>query len=508
MNQTVTFGDSRRELLKGSDAVMQVGECRTQPGKVTYGAILDFEFNVTSTGTVAGLNATQRAAVLDSLAYSFAAFANLKNKIECYQGESLLVMRSDCERLLRRDWEGVEDSTTGLAKAYAAGNNVLAFRALIPLSYVDAVEEARKVFGLGYEQMLLSKMLLKLESDPFRAASASLTIAKSYVTFSPLWDTGHKRFMGIPLMAREFVNPQKKDVSTDPGMPVSVEQMTALADTDIESITVGVGPVADLKDEDVLITAEEATPSAIQAQYEQADGVKDSTVEQQIKGSRTLVYGFGNKKFSQVLTGIVTAAQKKLDEAWKVRWVGFPYLSTPALYEYIQAIADMLPPGRQILAVNASTFDKVDANEAQLPFSGLVIFDDSETDFYDHLGLRAVSGGKVVEVYVPPDKGRQFGALAVDAMQPSPTYRSGDTGKVKSLRETALWEVPGLINNAQGLSYATSVATDGNAKLSEAIAEAEQKRRQAQALADKLGGPAANTTPTKAPQKKAAGASK
>lgn len=510
MNTTVTFGDSRRELLKGSDAVMEVGECKTQPGKITFGAILDFEFNVTASADTVALTAPQRNAVLEACEFSFSAYANLKNKIDCYEKESLLILRNDAERLLRRDWEGVEDSTTGLAKAFVTGNNQLLFRALVPLSYVAGIEEARKLFGLGYEQMLLSKMWLKLGSDPFKAAAATLTLAKSYVTFSPLWDTGHRMFMGLPLVAEEFVNAQKKDVSTAPGMPVSVEQMVPLADTELATITVGVGPVAKLTDDQVLITAEEATPAAIQAQYEQADGVKDSTVEKLIKGARTLVYGFGNTKFSQVRAGIVTAAQKTLDEAWKVRAVYFPYVSTPALYEYLQAIADMLPPKRQILAVNASTFDKVDANEAQLPFSGLVIFTDEDTDFYDHVGLRAVSGGNVVEVYIPPDKGRQFGALAVDAMQSSTTYLNGDTGKVKSLRETYLWEVPGLINNPQGLKFATAIASEGNAKLSDAISEAEQRRRQAQAMAARLGGPAANTstTATQAKQKKAAGAGK
>lgn len=495
MQEIVTFGPNATKLLrKGTDAVMETGDLITQPGKITYGTKLDVSLNVTSTGVVAGFTGPQRDAVLDALVFTFTLWAKLANKIDVFEKDSLLTLRADAERMLRRDWEGVEDNTTGLAAAYVAGNNVRTFSAYIPLSYADAVKQARKLFGLGYEQLLLSRCLLKLDSDPFRAVSNLLTLADSSVTFSPLWESGHKMFVGMPFVAKEYVAPEKKDISTDAGLHISVEQMTPLADTDLEEVTVGVGPGKDLtKRESLTITAEENPPAVIQAQYERMDGVKDSTVEQGIKSSRTLVYGIGDTDFAQLRTGYVTAAQKKLKEPWKLRACFMPYMSTDALYEYVQAVANTLPPGEQVLAVNAATYDGIDANEAQLPFSGIVFLTTKDADFFDRVGVRGVSGGEVVEVYIPPDQGRQFARLALDAMEPSTTYPNGDTGKVKSLRERYLWGCPGLVNHPNGLAYTSTVAKEGNAKLSEYLAEAEQKKRQVQALADRLNGTPAST---------------
>ncbi|WNG57951.1 hypothetical protein F0U59_26755 [Archangium gephyra] len=491
MNEITPYKNGRKKLLAGADAAMELGDMKVAPGVITYGHVLTIELIVEASANTAALTATQIDSVLNALKYYFKPSHCLKAKIETYQNESLLALRSECRRHLRRDYRDVDDATTGLKKAFTTGFNTLTFMVYIPFAFSAHVKQASKVMGLGRVQMLDSSAYLKVEGDAFKAVSSNLTLRESYVNFAPLWTRGHERFIGIPMMSRKLVAPGRGSIVTESGLVLSVEQEKPLGATALEKLTVTVGGIP---------VTREQPPEVIQRAYEEGDGF--APVEDVIQVYRTPLYvPAGNTDFAQLMTGAVEVEQAALIEEWAVRAVWFPYLTTQQIFDLVTREADDLAPGKQLLAVNAAAYDGVDANEAQLPFSGFVIFTSDESGFYEHAGIRCAKGG-LPEVYIPPHISRLAARRIIDAMTPSELFPQGDQGAANGVEEEVAWRVPGLVVNEAGLEYVSTVASEVGKRLKAAVAEQEQKTRQNEAfvtqlrtLAGSKGGTAPASTP-------------
>jgi hypothetical protein len=479
MQEIVFFEEGLKQLLPGGEASQPRGKMKMEPGKICYGLVAKFEFPVTSTGN-AQLNAAQRLTVLSALTFSFKPSLSLTEKINTYEGNSLLVIRDDCKRLLGRDYEGVDDTTTGLGTSFTgAQTKTLSLTVYLPLAYATAIEEARKIMGLGYNQLLDSSALLKFGADPFKAAtSGALTVSNPTVTFGPLWEKGHRRFIGVPLVFEEKVNAGSKVIETDPGFILSCEQMTPLADEDLGLLTVQVGkPGSDY----VQTTAAEATADAIQVQYERGGvGSPASTV----KSNRTLLRAIGPTAVGNIQAGRVKVL-KTGSEEWKLRVVRLPYLTTQQVMDLVKAEASTLPPGKQLVAVCAATYDGVDINPEQYGMSGFVCFESDEAEFNEYSGWRCgPTGNPWVEVV--ETKLRQFGRRVVDAMQPTRRYPKGNPGAVAVVKADAGWGIPALYVNEDGPKYVSTVADTVSGKVDEAAAEAEQQTNQAREAMETL----------------------
>ncbi|WP_375764814.1 hypothetical protein NR798_24160 [Archangium gephyra] len=500
MRKITAYENSRRSLKKGSAASMLIGSMAMPLGTITYGHAMRIELNVEATANNPALTLAQIDDVLESLHYSFRACHSLSVKWEPIQGESLLSLREECRRFLREEYEDLEDSATGLQQALTTGDHVLTFTVYVPLSFAAHVLEGEKVFGLGVAQMLDSSCFLSVESDAFRAISSTLRLKESYVTFSPLWQKGHERFIGLPLEVFKLVSPEKEGIETPPGLVFSAEQLVPLDETLLETMTVTVGgfPVA-----------RDAMPEDIQRAYESSKGL--SAPEELIADARTLIYGpNGDTKFAQLIPGKLTAKQDKLTEPWALRVVMMKYLTTQLWFELCQLEAKQLDPDVQLLVVNAAVYDRVDTNAGQLGFSGGVAFTSKENAFYENAGVRVANG--VSEVYIPPHQAKQYARRIIDAMKPSERFPSGDLGAVKGIYEEAGWGIVAFVVNERGAEYPSTVSQAVRDIIGGYVAEEEQREQQGrqlmgqlQALAQKskvpvTGGaaqPAGNTPPVR-----------
>lgn len=493
MNEITPYINGRKLLTKGRDAAMELGEMIGEPGAITYGMALVIELLVEASADTAALTNAQVEDVLDSLKFYFKPSHCLSAEIETYQNETLLDIRNDCRRLLRRDYRDVADDTTGLKQPFLDGNNVLTFTVYVPFAYARHIMQASKVMGLGRVQMLDSSARVKVESDAFKAASANLTLKDSHVTFAPLWENGHARFIGIPMLSVALVAPEKKSLKTDPGLVLSVEQEVPLADTLLEELTIKVGGVT---------VTREQTPEVIQRAYEEGPGFSAS--EDLISLYRTALYvPKGDTEFAQLQTGAVEVAQTKLLEAWKVRALYLPYLTTQQVFDLVKREAEDIKPGQQILAINAAVYDGVDVNEEQLPFAGFVVLESTDPAFYEHQGIRCAHGGEP-EVYIPPHMAENYARRIVDVMKPSATFPQGAGGAADGVREEAAWRIPAFIVHPDGSEYTSHVASQVERILKGAVAEQEQKASQAaglmaqlQALVGRKGGAAAASPPAR-----------
>ncbi|MGZ3459179.1 MAG: hypothetical protein ACXU86_11825, partial [Archangium sp.] len=390
----------------------------------------------------------------------------------------LLNLREDCRRAFRSEYVNTDAAGGGLATAFALGSNVLTFTVYVPLSFVKAINNGKKVFGLGYGQMLDSKCLLKASSDAFKAANAALSTTKYYVTFFPLWETGHPHFIGPMMMARRLVNAKSDTITTESGLVVSLEQMVAESTTLLDKMKVTVGDTVMVND---------TAPADIERAYLESAGVGSSGPESEIQLARTPVYVFGDTEFSAARVGKVEAVQAALTEEWNARAVYFPLLTTAQVFDLVAAEAAKLPPKQQILFVSAAVYDGVDANAPQLPFSGMVGFTSDQPEFYENAGLACESGGRPY-VRIPPHLARQYGRRIVDAMKPSQDFPKGDTGTVRGIREEAAWKIPGFIVDASGTAYVSRVASDVANILDAAAKEQEQQQNQVSSLVAQLQG--------------------
>src|SRR5215217_3554656 len=217
LTTTVPFPKGRQNLER--DAGFERGEMRAPAGTVTDAIVTDVEMTVAATGNTSALTLPQQISVLAAFTASLKLhLGDTGATLEPFQGVTLDRLRLDALRILEQEVEGLEVGSGGLATAFVTGNNVLKFRAFLPTGHIAKIREAVLFTGLSVEQLLDAEMKLsRSDADPFKTASAALTLSSVRVTFSPGTKKAEARRLGIPPHVRRVVNAESDTISTPEG---------------------------------------------------------------------------------------------------------------------------------------------------------------------------------------------------------------------------------------------------------------------------------------------------
>ena len=401
-------------------------------------------------------------------------------KLPVMQGDTLFNGRVDARRALEYDMLGYNNSTTGLGRTYAAGNNPVTFTVYLALSWAEMVDEAWSCFGLGYEQMLDCSFEMKLAADPFKAVNAALSLPSDGVTVKifPVFAKTDAMQIGVPLQVKDYTNPDQAAVTSDDGLVLSFEDtVNPLGTTDLQTVKVTRGLVPGLPALG-LVEADETTPAAIEAAYERAPNT--NATEAANTTFRTPLSLLVDQPLSRVQTGKVEAKQIIVVRNWKARALFFPRLSTQQVLELVARTAASLDPGKQLLAVNAATVRGLTVQDEHLPFCGIVCFPQEDARFYQYPGLRCASGGQPV-IHMPDALLRDWARKCHDALQPGANYPNGDTGRVQGFYREAVRPFPGAVTDQKGLEVVSWVFSEVMKLIQDATAAYDQRFTQARA---------------------------
>ena|GEM_PF-2815292 len=476
MYETYPFKDGLLKLLAGSSVSLAKGKMVVPKGTATYYIKADFSTVVASTATVSALATSARDNVLKAFPVYFTACESLREKIICLNGDDLLLIRGDTRKLGERDMLGYADSTTGLARAFAIGNNTVTWSSYITVSHIESINESLKVLGLSAKQMLDSSMTVKCSSDPFKAANSALAMGDVYVRFTAVYENVRGRRIGVPVVARSATSVGNKSIKTDDGLVVALEQMKSLATTALGNLAVRRG---ELPEVDGL------GPAAIEAAYERAPDT--NAIEAANTESRTLISGLVDSPLSAVTTGAVEGTQEVLQEEWNIRWYGLPALTQNQVFDLVALEASDLNSGKKLLAVNTAAVERVEVEDEHLRFTGATCFEGHEADFFAWSGLMCSSGGQPT-VWIPPHLRRQYARRIIEARRPSAEYPSGSTGLVDSIIREAARPIPGAVVAADGFEEVTYVYSEVKRLLEAEAAQLEQGVAIAQAAIAQAGG--------------------
>lgn len=482
MIETYPFPEGVKSLQVGSDVSWLKGKLIVQPNTRTAALGIAITCQVTSSGTVAALTNTQRDTLLKAFTGTFSSGLSLPSgKLDVYQNDSLYNMRLEARRCLEVEMLGYSDSTTGLARTYAAGTQTVTWTVYAPLSWAEMLDESPLMMGLGYEQMLDSSFQLKCGADPFKAANASLSLAAApSIRIFPVFTKTDCIQLGLPLMVRDLTNAGSQVIATDPGLVLSKEDTAyALANTDLQTVKVTRG----LKGALGLVEADETTPAFIEAAYERAPNT--GPTEALNSSYRTALSLLVDQPVKNVTTGKVESKQIIKVRDWQVRVVQLPLLTTQQVLELVAQAAQSLADGEQLIAVSNATVYGLVTHDEQLPYVGFSCFKSSDPRFYLYQGLRCVKGGTPV-VHFPDAVLRQYARQCFDALQPGRSYPTGDTGRVENYYQDAARPIPAAITAQEGFTSVSWVYDQVRQQLKDATAELAQKyQQQQQALAAK-----------------------
>ncbi|MFP2962002.1 hypothetical protein ACLEPN_30495 [Myxococcus sp. 1LA] len=431
------------------DATFAPGTLEAPHGTVTDAIVLDVQCNVTASANTPALTLTQRLSVLAAFSATFkvhlAAPGENGGTLDPYQDATLDEVRLDALRILELDVEGLEDATGGLAKAFVAGSNVLAFRVYLPVGHVAKLNESSLFTGLSREQLLDCELRMKKAGDPFKVAAAALSLTACQVRFAPGTKKAEARRLGIVPHVRRIVNAQSDTITTPPGLPLELSQRGALATTQLKALTVTVG--------NVVVMDDPSTPNTAYADFLRKH-TDISDAEKTITTARTPVYVVAPGALTRQYTGPVVAKQKTKEVEWEGRVLYLPLHSHEEVMGMIRRYASRMEPGRAVLAVNTAMYEGLQVDDRIIPYCGITLFRDDEEGFTEFSGVYCARGGEPY-VTIPEHRLRMVAGKVADVMRTSQRFPGGNRAMVRSIILDECRWIPATQTHQAGFAVVT-----------------------------------------------------
>ncbi|MBN9685390.1 MULTISPECIES: hypothetical protein [unclassified Corallococcus] len=438
----VPFADGTKDLRPYGDATMTKGSMIISPKQSCIAIEARVTANVlnSDSSTVAALAMADRLTLLSAYTLYVKRFLSEKDTIQPYQGQALPVVRDDFRTQQELDFVGLTGNTAGtLGGSFAVGMNKVDFTVLIPMGHLAFIKDSEKFTGICAEQLLDFEVKLKMGADPFKAANVKLALSSQTVTYVPRTRKARSRRHGVVFHSADINNPQSDTITTESGLVLNIWNKGALAGTNLETLRVTVKT-----DEGaVIVTDEPNTPAEVFKKYDLEPG-SDSIEDSGHTDARTPLFLNEEKPLKNMFAGPVAVKQVKKKEDFDGIVNYCPTPSTAQVLAEVAQMAAKLPKNRQLLAVNTAILEKMDVEDAHLPFCGFTGLTDQDVPFYDYAGLRCLPGG-VPFVVIPPQKLRNAALRILDAMKKSPEYPEGNTGAAESIRQQLAREIPGAI---------------------------------------------------------------
>ncbi|MFP2960421.1 hypothetical protein ACLEPN_22020 [Myxococcus sp. 1LA] len=453
LNTTVPYPNGTKDL--NFDASFPVGTLEAPHGTVTDAQVFEVSCSVNATAATPALTSAQRLSVLAAFSVTFrqhlAAPGENGGTLDPIQDVPLDDVRLDALRLLSQEVELLDDTVTGLAKAFVLGSNTITFRVFLPTGHVEKIAESELFSGLSREQLLDCEMKLKKAGDPFKTAAAALTLTACQVRFSPGTKKAEARRIGIVPHARRVVNAQSDTITTPPGLVLELSHKGALASTPLTALQVSVNGDT--------VTDDPSTPREVYADFMRKMGDTISDPEKTITSARTPVYVVARGAMTRMYSGAVSAKQRTKTAEWDGRALYIPLLSHQEVMGLIKRYAARLETGQAILAVNTAMYEGLDIEDRLIPYCGFTVFRQDEEGFHDYSGIYCAKGGNPY-VVVPEQRLRMAALKVADAMRPSQRFPGGNRALVRSIVLDECRWVPGSITHPDGFRLTTAVRED------------------------------------------------
>ncbi|NTX62622.1 hypothetical protein HUA74_18380 [Myxococcus sp. CA051A] len=451
MPMTTTVPFEKGEQILTRDVGFKQKEMEAPDGTVTDAIVVRFLCDVSAGGVVAALTEPERLQVLSGFKVSLKQFLPDGSTLEPWQMEPLDRVRDDSVRWLKQDVDNFEGATDGLARAYASGSQQVNFTCYIPTGHAAVIAESHKFTGLSPEQLKDCTFNITKDGDPFKTAKSTLTLTAVKVIMSPGTKKSEARRIGVPVFARRVVNANGYEIKTEPGLCLSLEDMTPYASTTLGALRVTAGGVT--------VTNDPSTKVEIFADlvrdYASAGRAMDAK-ELGINARRTLVYGVSPNALTRIYTGVVEARQIVKNKEWEGRALYLPLLSHAQTMALIKGYSRHIPDGRVLHAVSTGMYEGLEVDDKALPYTGMTLFLDNEPDFPSYAGIRCEKGGTPY-VYVPDHRLRAAALKVVSVMRRSDSHPAGDTRMARAIvLDEARW-VPAAVTSTRGFDEMSAV---------------------------------------------------
>lgn len=468
LNTTVPFRKGQQTLER--EAAFLPDQLVAPAGTVTDAIVMEITCNVKATGTPAALTKAEQLKVLAGFSVTFKqGLGDVVSPLEPFQATPLDKLRLDALRILEQDVEGLEDTVTGLQKAWATGSNTVTFRAYLPCGHLAKIAESIFFTGLSPEQLLDCELSLVKAADPFASVNAALELTSCKVVFSPGTKKGEARRIGFMPHARRVVNAEQDFIKTPEGLVLELSDEGALLTTALRAITVRAGGVT--------VTDDPSTPAKVYADFLRKYP-KVGDAEKSITEHRTPVYVLAPTALTRAYSGAVEAKQKDKQKEWQGRALYIPLPSHAEVMALVEQFAKRLEPGRAMLAVSTAMYEKLEVDDRLLPYAGMTIILDNEDGFAEFSGIYCGRNGSAY-VTVPEHRQRACAHKIQDAMRSTPTFPSGNRALVDSIILDECRWVPGAVTHPSGLAVMSKVRQDVTALIREAAVSLNPALRSA-----------------------------
>nr|ABX46787.1 hypothetical protein pMF1.4 [Myxococcus fulvus] len=458
LNTTVAFRKGLQQFEK--DVGFQVGQMVAPAGTVTDAVCMEFQCSVSTTSAVGALTMVERLQVLSKIRASFAQILGEDAgglRLDPIQGQSLDNIRLDAIRLLGLDMDGLEDNTTGLAKAFAVGSNQVTFKVFLPVGHLEKVAESAYFTGLSPEQLLDCELTVTRDVDPFQAVKSALT-STIKVLFAPGTKKAEARRIGLMPHCRSITNAESDTLATPEGLVLDFSHMAPMQDKEVKAMSVRVG--------NVLVTDVPSTPEHVYADFLRKFP-SISAAEKTLTATRTPIFLAEPNVMTRMHAGRVEAKVQERTAEWDGRVLYVPLHDHAQVFALVRTYAKRIESGRHLLAVNTAMYEGLDIEDRLLPYVGMTVFLNTEEGFSDFPGIYCKQGGEPY-VTVPEHRLRQAAVRVADAMRSTTTHPNGNRDLVKSVvNDEARW-VPGAVTHGDGLRVSSKVRQDVQALIRDA----------------------------------------
>lgn len=392
-NNLVPFRKSKVILTPGETKGWPRKDLQGQKGTKTRAIHLFFKAKVNATAPAVALTEAKKLALLKSIKVDFKHMVSLSKPFHPYQEVDLTRFKVAEARLMESLLAGYTDSTTGLGTALVAGANYLSWVSVIPTGHIEAINE-NAAFGMGYEQLLDSELMLTAGSDPLKALDSNLALAELEVFAYPDWREAPRRceVFGHVTALRRVTESDDHFIDFPEGLHVAAEDYDKkLSETLFGAVRVKVG--------NLLITDFPSTPARVHENYlKQPD---TGAVEASIADSRTPLLEVADTDMRDVPVGRLYIEQQE-DSAveFNVEATFLELVGEEAIWKTVEELAKKLPAGNSLRAVSVAAVDGLKLPDTHLPFVGYYAFTAEHPEYYMYPCLEAKKTDEAVKVRV------------------------------------------------------------------------------------------------------------
>ncbi|AGC45457.1 hypothetical protein MYSTI_04157 [Myxococcus stipitatus DSM 14675] len=463
MTTTAAFPKGEQPLHR--DAALKKGEMQAPAGTVTDAVCVRFLADVQATGASAAFTVAERLAVLSGFRVSLTQELPGGIKLQPWQSETLDKVRDDALRWLKLDVDGFADDASGLAQPFEDGVQAVNFTAYIPTGHTPNIAESTRITGLGVEQLLDCEFILTRVGDPFKAVRPTLKLTNLKVIMSPGVKKAEARRIGLPVYARRVVNANGYEIRTEPGLVLCLEDMAPHEANLLSALRVTAGGVKVTDDPN----GKAEILADLLRDYESGGRPMDPR-EESINARRTVVFAQPPNALTRMYSGHVEARQVTRNKEWEGRALYFPLLSHAETMALVQAYAQHIPDGRVVHAVCTGMYEGLECDDKSLPYTGMTLFLDNESDFPSYPGLRCSKGG-VPYVYIPEHRLRAAALKVISVMARTTAHPGGDTRMARAIvLDEARW-IPGAVTSERGFDEMSAVRQEVAERIRAKVAE-------------------------------------